>query len=117
MLDGAAAAFGVEPVSAGNVITGWAALYGIPALLIFARGVPLGRAFKITGLILLFGLPGAGFYALLCFAMSGYIGLVGGFTLAALMIGWVAVLAAALSGNKPESPEVYFGPRWTSPTE
>ena len=29
--------------------------------------------------------------------MSGYVGLVGGFTLAALMIGWGAIFTAALS--------------------
>ena len=52
------------------------------------------------------GLPAAGLYGLLGFAMSGYVGLIGGFTLAALMIGWGALLTAALSGDKAVSPEV-----------
>ncbi len=45
---GAAIAFSVRPNTAGNVLTGWGAVYGVPALLILARGVPLGRAVKIT---------------------------------------------------------------------
>jgi hypothetical protein len=102
---GAAAAFSVRPNTAANVLTGWGALYGVPALLILARGVPLGRAVKIAGSIILFGLPVAGLYGLLSFAMSGYVGLIGGFTLAALMIGWGALLTAALTGGKAASPE------------
>ena len=43
----AAIAFSAEPNTAGSVLTGWAALYGVPAFLILARGVPLGRAVEI----------------------------------------------------------------------
>ena len=95
----AAIAFSAEPNTAGSVLTGWAALYGVPAFLILARGVPLGRAVEIAGRIIAFGLPVAGLCGLLCFAMSGYVGLVGGFTLAALMIGWGAIFTAALSAG------------------
>ncbi len=101
----AAIAFSVEPNTAASVLTGWGALYGVPAMLILARGVPLGRAVKIAGRVIVFGLPVAGLYGLLCFAVSGYVGLVGGFTLAALMVGWGAILTAALSPEKALSPE------------
>src|SRR5262249_10599486 len=62
-----------------------------------ARGVPLGRAVKVAGRIILFGLPIAG---LLGFAMSGHVGLIGGFTSGVLMIGWGALLTVVLSGDK-----------------
>jgi hypothetical protein len=97
---GAAAAFSVEPNTAGNVLAGWAALYGVPAMLILARGIPLARAAKIVGRVVALGLPVAGLYGMLCFAMSGYVGLLGRFILAALVIGWVALLIAALTGEK-----------------
>ncbi len=102
---GAATAFSVEPNTASNVLTGWGAAYGVPAMLILARGVPLGRAAKIAGRIMLFGLPVAALFGLLGFAMSGYVGLMGGFMLAALMIGWGALLTAGLSGDKDERAE------------
>jgi len=102
---GAVLAFSAEPNTAGNVVTGWGALYGIPAMLIVARGIPLGRAVKIVGRIVAFGLPVAALYGLLCFGMSGYVGLFGGFMLAALITGWGALLTAALTGEKAVSPE------------
>jgi len=103
----AAIAFSIKPITAGNVLAAWAALYGIPAILILARGVPLGKAVKIVRRIVLFGLPIAGLYGLLGFATNGRIGLIGGFTAAALLIGWGALLAAGLSGDKKAvSPEV-----------
>ena len=102
---GAVLAFSAEPNSAGNVLTGWGALYGVPAMLILARGIPLGRAARIVGRIVAFGLPVAGLIGMLCFAMSGYVGLFGGFMLAALVIGWGALLTAALTGGKAASPE------------
>ena len=34
---GAAIAFSLKPKTAGNVLAAWAALYGIPAILILAR--------------------------------------------------------------------------------
>lgn len=71
--------------------------YGVSAMLILARGVPLGRAVKVAGRIILFGLPIAGPYGLLGFATSGYVGLIGGFTLGVLMIGWGALLTVVLS--------------------
>jgi hypothetical protein len=102
----AAVAFSIEPRTARTVLAAWAALYGIPAMLILARGVPLGKAVKIVRRIVLFGLPVAGFYGLLGFALNGGVGLIGGFTSAALLIGWGALLAAGLSGDKAVSPEV-----------
>ena len=71
-----------------------------------SRGAFLSvRAAKIVGRIVAYGLPVAGLYGMLCFAMSGYVGLFGGFILAALIIGWVALLTAALTGEKVVSPE------------
>jgi hypothetical protein len=93
---GAGVAFSSDPSAATNVITGWAALCGVPALVIVARGVPLAKVVKMPGRIVLFGLPVAGLFGLLGFAMSRYVGLVGGFWLAALVIGWVALLAVGL---------------------
>jgi hypothetical protein len=102
---GAVRAFSAEPNTAANVLTGWAALYGIPAMLILARGIPLARAARIVGRIVAYGLPVAVLYGMLCFAMSGYVGLFGGFMLAALVIGWGALLTAALTGERSVSPE------------
>jgi hypothetical protein len=59
---GAIHAFSVEPNTAGNVLTGWGALYGVPAMLILARGIPLGRAVKVVGRIVAVGLPVAGLF-------------------------------------------------------
>jgi hypothetical protein len=102
---GAARAFSVVPNTALSVLTGWGALYGVPVMLILARGIPLGRAAKTAGRIFLFSLPGAGLSGLLGFAVSGYVGLIGGFTLAAIIIGWGAILTAGLSGGKAVRPE------------
>jgi hypothetical protein len=102
---GAVLAFSAEPNTAANVITGWVALYRAPAMLILARSIPLDRAAKNVGRIVAYGLPVAGVYGMLCFAMSGYVGLFGGFMLAALIIGWLALLTAALTGGKNVSPE------------
>lgn len=44
----AAIAFSIEPNTAVNVLAAWTAIYGIPAILIVARGVPLGKANKIV---------------------------------------------------------------------
>ncbi len=98
---GAAVAFSVEPNTASNVLTGWAALYAVPLLMIFARGASLKSAAAVSGKIILFGLPGACLLGLISFAMSGYVGLVGGSALGVLVIGWAALLAAALSADKP----------------
>jgi hypothetical protein len=100
-------AFSAEPNTAANVLTGWGALYGVPAMLFLARGIRLARAAKIVGRIVMYGLPVAGMYAMLCFAMSGTVGLFGGFMLAALVVGWVALLTAALTNEKAVSPESY----------
>jgi hypothetical protein len=102
---GAVLAFSAESNTAGNVLTGWVALYGVPAMLILARGIPLASAAKIVGRIFAYGLPVAGLYGMLCFAMSGYVGLFGGLMLAALIIGWGALLTAALTGEKAVSSE------------
>jgi hypothetical protein len=102
---GAAFAFSGKPNSAGNVLAGWLALYGIPALLIVARGIPARKAIKIVGRIVRFGLPVAAFVGLLSFAMTGYVSLIGGSMLATLMISWGALLAAALFSDKAVRPE------------
>jgi hypothetical protein len=98
-------ALSAEPNTTANVLTGWGALYAVPAMLILARGVPLARAAKIVGRTVMYGLPVAGLYGMLCFAISGYIGLFGGFMLAALIIGLVALFTAALTRNTPVRPE------------
>ena len=98
---GAGIAFSSDPISATSVITGWAALYGIPALVIVARRVPPGKVVKIAGRTAVVGVPVAGLFGLLCFAMSGYVGLIGGFTLAALVIGWWTLLAIGVFGEVP----------------
>jgi hypothetical protein len=97
---GAAVAFSGKPNSAGNVLAGWAALYGVPALLIVARGISPSQAIRLVGRTARFGLPVAAFVGLLSFAMSGYVGLIGGSMLVTLVIGWGALLAAALSRDK-----------------
>ena len=93
---GAVLAFSAETNTAASILTGWGALYGIPAILILARGVPLDRAAQVVGRKVAYGLPFAGLHGMLCFAMSGYVGLFGGFMLAALIVGWAALLTAAL---------------------
>jgi hypothetical protein len=45
-------------------------------MLMLARAVRHGTVVKIAGRIVLFRLPFAGFYGLLNFAMSGYVGLI-----------------------------------------
>ncbi|SIO56791.1 hypothetical protein SAMN05444166_5295 [Singulisphaera sp. GP187] len=97
---GAAAAFAREPVSARSVLAGWAALYGIPSAVIFGRSVPFRRVVRVAGRIILWGSPVACLTGLLSFAMSGYVGLVGGFCLMMLVIGWGALFAAAFSSDK-----------------
>jgi hypothetical protein len=93
---GAVISFSSEANTAQNVIFGWAAFYSLPGLVIVARGVPLLKVVKIAGKIAVFGAPLAGLFGLLGLAMSGYVGFVGGFVLAALVIGWVALLAVGL---------------------
>ena len=102
---GAVLALSAESHTAGHIFTGWGALYGAPAMLILARGISLATAAKIVGRTVAYGLPLAGLYGMICFAMSGYVGLFGGFMLAALIIGWVALLTAALTGEKAVSLE------------
>ncbi|WP_406694676.1 hypothetical protein V5E97_26830 [Singulisphaera sp. Ch08] len=97
---GAAAAFAREPVTARSVLSGWVALYGIPSALLLGRSVPLRRGAKVSGRIILLGLPVACLAGSLSFAMSGYVGLVGGFCVMILTIGWGAILAAAFSSDK-----------------
>jgi hypothetical protein len=86
--------------SVADVLTGWAALCSIPALLILARSVPPPEVVKAAGRIVLIGLCVTGLVGLLGFAMNGYLGLIGGSMMVALMIGWGALLAAALAGDR-----------------
>jgi hypothetical protein len=78
----------------------------VPVILIVPSSVPLGRAAKLAGTTVLFGLSIAELYGLLGFAMSGYVGLVGECALAVLLIGWIALLAVALFCGKAVSREV-----------
>jgi hypothetical protein len=80
-------AFAAEPITAANVLTGWAALYGAPLFLIFARGVPLIRAAKIAWTIVLCGLPVVAFFSLLNLLTA---------PLVALLIGWIELMAVSL---------------------
>ena len=80
-------AFATEPSSAATVITGWATLYAAPLILIFARGVRVGRAAKITATIIVCGLPMAGFFAFFHLLLGLLVGLV---------IVWIALMAVAL---------------------
>jgi hypothetical protein len=73
---GAALAFAVDPPTARSGLTGWAALYAIPSVLILGRNVSLRRVIRVAGGIALLGSPVACLYGLLSFAMGGYVGLV-----------------------------------------
>ncbi len=103
---------------------GWVALYGAPLILIVARGVPLGRAAKIAGTIVLCGLPVVGFFAFFNLLMS---------PLVALAIGWIALMSVALfcdnlgklvdtmyapspiAVGEPELPPLIYNPDWAQP--
>jgi hypothetical protein len=98
---GAVLAFWRKPVSATNVITGCVALYGVPVLVIVVRGIPPGRLAKIVWTVAKFGVPVAGLFGLLCFLMSGYVGLIGGFAIAVLMGGWWTLFFVGLFGEAP----------------
>ena len=76
--------------SGERVLFAWVTLYGAPLILIVGRGVALGRAAKIAGMIVLCGLPVVG-----CF---GFFNLLMGM-LAALVILWIALMAVALFYN------------------
>jgi len=102
---GAAVAFAREPCTAGSALAGWVALYGIPSVLILGKKVPFRKALKSSGRLILIGAPVACLYGLLSFAMSGYVGLVGGFASMMLMIGWGSLLAAAFSTYKSVMPQ------------
>src|SRR4051812_32012149 len=68
-----------RPVSAASVLTGWAACYCIPVTLIVGNRVPLRKLIRVSGKLILCGLPFTGMYALLGFAVSSEVGLVGAF--------------------------------------
>ena len=84
-----------RPVSARSVLAGWAACYLIPIALIAVRGVPLGKVVRISGTILLCGLPVAGLLALAGFAVSGEVGLIGVFGASILSLGWGSLYASS----------------------
>lgn len=86
-LSASAAALTAEPSSVANVVTGWAALYGAPLILIVARGVAPGRAARIAGTVVLSGLPAVGFLGFFNLLLARH---------AALLIGWIALVAVAL---------------------
>jgi hypothetical protein len=119
-------AFAAAPITATNVLTGWAALYGAPLILIFARGVPLVRAARIFGTIVLCGLPIVGFF--------GFFHLLIGL-LILLLVGWIALMAVALfpstlgklvdtmdapppiTVSDPELPPLVYDPNWARPSK
>jgi hypothetical protein len=96
---GATVAFAARPPTAEGVLTGWAALYGIPSVLIVGRGIPLKRVVMDWGKIIFQPLPIAYLIGLLFFIMSGNVGPAAVFGLIMLVVGWGALLAAALSGD------------------
>jgi hypothetical protein len=102
---GAAVAFAIEPSTAESVLTGWAALDCIPFTLLLGRKVPFWRAVRVSAKFIRLGLPVACLFGLLSSAMSGYVGLVGGFALMMLMIGWGSLLAAAFSPDEPATSQ------------
>jgi len=70
-----------------NVLVAWAALYSVPLILMVTRGVAVGRAAKIGGMIFLCGLPMMGLIAFFNVPAG---------VLAALLLGWLALIAVAL---------------------
>jgi hypothetical protein len=119
-------AFAAEPITATNVITAWAALYGAPLILIFARGVPLARAARIFGTIVLCGLPLVGFFGFIHLLFA---------PLVLLVVGWIALMAVALfpgtlgklvdtmyappliTVSDPELPPLVYDPNWARPSK
>ena len=92
---GTAIAISIKPHTPARELAGLAACYGIPMVLILGRGVPLKRVVKFSGRIILWGSPIAVLFGLLCGAMSGLVGLVGGGGPMMLIVVWGALLAAA----------------------
>jgi hypothetical protein len=119
-------AFATEPSSAATVITGWATLYAAPLILIFARGVRVGRVARIAATIIVCGLPMVIFFAFFHWLIA---------TLVALLVGWLALMAVALfpgslgklvdemyaaapvRGGEPELPPLVYDPGWLQPTK
>jgi hypothetical protein len=95
MIMGAIAGFSIEQNGVTGVITGWVALYCIPVILIIGRRISTETVIHVSGRIVLPGLPIASLFGLFSYAMSGFVGLIGGFILAILVIGWFSLLAAA----------------------
>jgi len=112
--------------SGERVLFAWVTLYGAPLILIVARGVPLGRAAKIAGTIILCGLPVVGFFAFFNLLMGPLVG---------LMIVWIALMAVALlyrtlgklvdkmyapppiAVGEPELPPLVYDPKWVQPNK
>jgi len=110
--------------SAERVLFAWVTLYGAPLILIVARGVPLGRAAKIAGTIILCGLPVVGFFAFFNLLVGPLVG---------LLICWIALMAVALlhdtlgklvhkmyapppiAVGEPELPPLVYDPKWVQP--
>ncbi len=88
-------AFATEPSSAATVITGWATLYAAPLILIFARGVRVGRAAKIAATIIVCGLPTVGLFAFFHLLIA---------PLVALLVGWLALMSPGSSNSYVRSP-------------
>jgi hypothetical protein len=123
-LTASAVAFAAEPITAANVLTGCAALYSAPLILIFARRVPLVRAARIFGTIMLCGLPVVGFVGFFRLLIA---------PLVALLVGWIGLMAVALfpstlgklvhtmyapppiTVSAPELPPLVYDPNWARP--
>jgi hypothetical protein len=118
--------FTTLPSSAAPVNTAWATLYGTPLILIFARGVRMGRLAKLVATTFVCGLPIVGFVALVHLPSA---------PLVALLVGWAALMAVALfpgtlgklvdamfapapvTVSDPELPPLRYDPNWARTLE
>jgi hypothetical protein len=89
-------AFDFENNGAMGVLVGWISWYCIPVVLIICQRLPPKKIIQLWGTILCCGLPLALLFGLFCSAMSGLVGLIGGFVLALLAIGWLSLFGTAV---------------------
>jgi hypothetical protein len=107
----AAMALSVQaPATAQSALGVWAALYVVPVLVIVRRRVPFRRVARVSGRIMALGTLMAAGFAVLSFAMSGYVGLVGGFFLGLLSMGWLALFMAGLSTEDHDGTAEHLAP-------
>src|SRR5262249_33520115 len=85
--------------TAASVVSGWLSLYGIPLVLIAARGRPSRNAFWGAGTLFLLSVPLACFCGLATFVMSGWVGLIGTSVAVILLAGWFILLIVAIASK------------------